>query len=178
MKLRKLSEVKIARLSEEERREVLSSRISYYPSDLAVIGWNAAFLYDTAAGAETTIQLLEYANCSTCRAATSMKSRLDGSHQVYQSLDKGTGFMARWAPGPWAARLHTLLLDVVELTERTDNSIKFLSDKSSARLYCLAAKKLACWITRAWSSKRLAPRKIYINSWSINSIRAAPSSSN
>ncbi len=49
-------------LAEGEIAEVLQSRISYYPTDLAVIGWNAAFLYDTTAGAETAIQLLEYAN--------------------------------------------------------------------------------------------------------------------
>ena len=36
-----------AQLSEGERGEILQSRISYYPNDLAVIGWNAAFLYDT-----------------------------------------------------------------------------------------------------------------------------------
>ena len=51
-----------AQLSDGERQEILQSRISYYPNDLAVIGWNAAFLYDSAAGAETAIQLLEYAN--------------------------------------------------------------------------------------------------------------------
>ena len=42
--------------------EILQSRISYYPNDLAVIGWNAAFIYDSEAGAETAIQLLQYAN--------------------------------------------------------------------------------------------------------------------
>jgi hypothetical protein len=49
-------------LSDGERQEILQSKISYYPNDLAVIGWNAAFLYDNQAGAETAIQLLEYAN--------------------------------------------------------------------------------------------------------------------
>ena len=49
-------------LSEGECAEVLHSQISYYAHDLAVIGWNAAFIYDTPAGAETAIQLLEYAN--------------------------------------------------------------------------------------------------------------------
>ena len=49
-------------LSDGERQEILQSRISYYPNDLAVIGWNAAFIYDNQAGAETAIQLLEYAN--------------------------------------------------------------------------------------------------------------------
>jgi len=49
-------------LSDDERREVLQSAMSYYPNDLAVLGWNAAFVYDSAAGSETTMQLLEYAN--------------------------------------------------------------------------------------------------------------------
>src|SRR5216683_5515764 len=49
----------IAPLSDGERNEILQSRASYYPNDLAVIGWNAAFLYDSEAGAETAIQLLE-----------------------------------------------------------------------------------------------------------------------
>ena len=49
-------------LSDGERQEILQSRISYYPNDLAVIGWNAAFIYDSASGAETAIQLLQYAN--------------------------------------------------------------------------------------------------------------------
>jgi hypothetical protein len=49
-------------LSDGEVREVLQSQVSYYAGDVAVIGWNAAFLYDSTAGAETSIQLLEYAN--------------------------------------------------------------------------------------------------------------------
>ncbi len=48
-----------ALLSDAERTEILQSAMSYYPSDLVIIGWNGAFLYDTAAGGQTTIQLLE-----------------------------------------------------------------------------------------------------------------------
>ena len=62
--------------------------------------------------------------------------------RVYQSLDRGTGFLARWRLSGAAARLYTLLLEVTELTERTDNSIKFLSDMFSARLYRMAAAKV------------------------------------
>ena len=51
-----------AKLSDGERQEIMQSHISYYPNDLAVIGWNGAFIYDSAPGAETAIQLLEYAN--------------------------------------------------------------------------------------------------------------------
>ncbi len=49
-------------LSDGEQQEIMQSKISYYPNDLAVISWNGAFLYDTSSGAETVIQLLEYAN--------------------------------------------------------------------------------------------------------------------
>src|SRR5258708_4070675 len=53
-------------LSDGERSEVLQSAISYYPNDLVVVGWNAAFVYDSMAGSESTMQLLEYANSRSC----------------------------------------------------------------------------------------------------------------
>jgi len=131
-----------ARLSDGERAEILQGRISYYPNDLAVIGWNGAFIYDSAAGAETAIQLLEYANSQLLefRHYDDMLTReLAG---VYDFLEKGTGILGRWRLARAASRLHTLLLDVMELTERVDNAIKFLSDMFSARLYRLAAAKV------------------------------------
>jgi hypothetical protein len=131
-----------AQLSDGERNEILQSRISYYPNDLAVIGWNGAFIYDTAAGAESAIQLLEYANSQLLefRHYDELLTReLEG---VYASLDKGTGMLARWRLARDATKLHTVLLDVSELTEHADNAIKFLSDMFSARLYKLAASKV------------------------------------
>jgi hypothetical protein len=132
-----------APLSEGERQEVLQGRISYYPNDLAVIGWNAAFLYDTNAGAETAIQLLEYANSQLLefRHYDELLTReLEG---VYDFLETGgTGLWSRWRTARAASKLHTVLLDVGELTEHADNAIKFLSDMFSARLYKLAASKI------------------------------------
>ena len=129
-------------LAEEERHDILQSSMSYYSSDLAVVGWNAAFLYDTPAGAETTIQLLEYANSQLLEFRHYDEVLTRELRWVYESLEGGTGFLARWRLARASARLHTLLLDVTELTERADNSIKFLSDMFSARLYRLAAKKV------------------------------------
>jgi hypothetical protein len=130
-------------LSEGERQEILQSRISYYPNDLAVIGWNAAFVYDTITGAETAIQLLEYANSQLLefRHYDELLTRqLEG---VYEFLEHGgTGVLTRWKTASQASKLHTVLLEVTELTERVDNAIKFLSDMFSARLYKLAASKV------------------------------------
>jgi hypothetical protein len=129
-------------LSEGERKEVLQTQISYYANDLAVIGWNAAFLYDSTAGAETAIQLLEYANSQLLEFRhydELLSGILDG---VYDMLAAKTGFFRRWGMAHSARKLHTVLLEISELTERADNAIKFLSDMFAARLYRLASAKV------------------------------------
>jgi hypothetical protein len=130
-------------LSEGERQEILQGRISYYSSDLAVIGWNAAFLYDSNVGAETGIQLLEYANSQLLEFRYYDELLTRELEDVYDFLEQGrTGLFARWKLARAASRLHTVWLDVNELAERADNAIKFLSDMFSARLYRLAAAKV------------------------------------
>jgi hypothetical protein len=130
-------------LSDGERQEILQSRISYYPHDLAVIGWNAAFIYDTPTGAETAIQLLQYANSQLLEFRHYDDLLTKELEKVYDFLDRGgRGLWSRWRTADAASNLHTVLLDVGELTERADNAIKFLSDMFSARLYKLAALKV------------------------------------
>ncbi len=130
-------------LSDDERQEILLSRISYYPNDLAVIGWNAAFIYDTPAGAETAIQLLQYANSQLLEFRHYDEFLTKELENVYDFLEVGgTGWWSRWRTARAASKLHTVLLDVNELTERADNAIKFLSDMFSARLYKLCAQKV------------------------------------
>ena len=130
-------------LSDGEQQEIMQSKISYYPNDLAVISWNAAFLYDTSSGAETVIQLLEYANSQLLEFRHYDELLTRELQSVYDFMDSGsTGIWARWRNAKRANRLHTVLLDVDELTERADNAIKFLSDMFSARLYRVAASKI------------------------------------
>jgi hypothetical protein len=130
-------------LSDGEQQEIMQSKISYYPNDLAVISWNGAFLYDSTAGAETVIQLLEYANSQLLEFRHYDELLTRELQSVYEFMDHcSTGIWARWRTAKRASRLHTVLLDVEELTERADNAIKFLSDMFSARLYKVAASKI------------------------------------
>jgi len=129
-------------LSNAEVSEILQSRISYYPNDLAVIGWNAAFLYDTATGAEGTVQLLEYANSQLLEFRHYDELLTRELQRVYNSLEQGTGVIRRWRFAREASRLNTVRLEVTEIAERADNAIKFLSDMFAARLYRLAAAKV------------------------------------
>jgi hypothetical protein len=129
-------------LSAGECAEVLHSQISYYAGDVTVIGWNAAFVYDSTAGAETAIQLLEYSNSQLLEFRHYDELLTGILARVYDILDQNTGVFARWRLARSATSLHTVLLDVAELTEHADNAIKFLSDMFAARLYKLAAAKV------------------------------------
>jgi hypothetical protein len=131
-----------ATLADEELREVLQSAMSYYPNDLVVVGWNAAFVYDSAAGSETTMQLLEYANSQLLEFRHYDDLLTRELAAVYDSLERKSTLLGSWRLPGEASRLQTVLLDVTELTERADNAIKFLSDMFSARLYRLAASKI------------------------------------
>jgi hypothetical protein len=130
------------KLSRDEVREILQSSASYYPADLLVAGWTAAFICDTPAGAEPTIQLLEYANTQLLeyRHYDELLTRV--LRDVYASMEGGSGFFRRWSMARKAEELNKIRLDVMELAERTDNSIKFLSDMFYARLYKLAAARV------------------------------------
>ena len=132
----------LAELSQGETSEILGSRMSYYPEDLLVVGWTAAFIHDTTEGAASTIQLLEYANTQLLEFRyydQVLSSLLEG---VYKSLEKKAGALARWRLASQAQNLNKIRLDIRELTERRDTSIKFLSDMFSARLYRLASARL------------------------------------
>jgi hypothetical protein len=129
-------------LSHAERDEVLQSHISYYPADLLVVGWVAAFVYDTAAAAVPTLDLLEYANTQLLEFRYYDEVLTRVLAKVYRQIDSRRGFGRPWRLAREAAELNTIRLDYRELSERTENAIKFLSDMFYARVYRLAAARI------------------------------------
>jgi hypothetical protein len=129
-------------LSVSERQEVLQSSMSYYPTDLLVLGWVAGFVYDTRNSASSTIELLEYANTQLLefRYYDDVLTRVLAD--VYKRLERKRTLWARWKLAREAENLNTIRLDYQELAERTDNAIKFLSDMFYARAYRLAAARI------------------------------------
>ncbi len=107
-----------------------------------MVGWTAALLCDTPEGATPTVQLLEYANTQLLEFRYYDKLLTQVLERVYSSLDKRGGLLRRWRLAHEARNLNKIRLDVRELTERIDTSIKFLSDMFSARQYRMAAGKI------------------------------------
>lgn len=123
--------------------EILQSNLSYYISDLVVIGASAALVYDRGEDAAATNQVLEYAKMQLLefRYYDGMMTQL--LSEVYSVLEQRRNVMlARWSMPRTAQRFNTIRLDVMELTERIDNAIKFVSDMYYARLYRLAATRM------------------------------------
>jgi hypothetical protein len=130
-------------LSESERDEALTARISYYPSDLFVAGWVAALVYDTPESASAIVQLLEYANSQLLEYRHYDEILTRVLKNAYEMLEhKGLPLIRHWRMARQAERLNAMRLDIIELTERTDNAIKFLSDMYYARAYRMASSRV------------------------------------
>ena len=129
-------------LARSENDDVLQASLSYYPNDLVVVGWNAALVYDTFAGAETSVQILEYANSQLLEFRHYDELLTRELAGVYRSLKHRAGLWGRWRMRGEASRVNGVTVEVTELVERADTAIKFVSDMFSARLYRLAAAKV------------------------------------
>jgi hypothetical protein len=132
------------RLSPQERDETLRHRLSYLVDDLVIPAWNAAFVYDTESGAAGALEVLEFAN-SQLLEFRYQDERLEAAlNRIYAALQH-----PRWSDALIGRRylratreLHSLFIEVNELTDRTENALKLVGDLYSARLFGLVAARL------------------------------------
>jgi hypothetical protein len=136
-------------LSRQEQDSVISNRLSYFADDLVVPTWNAAFVYDTEAGAQAALEIFEFAN-SQLLEFRYYDDLLDSEAlRIYSQLQKkhrfDTIFGRRYIRA--AHQLHALFIDVNEITDRTQNALKMVGDIYAARLFHLTASRLglATW---------------------------------
>jgi hypothetical protein len=131
-------------LVESEEAETLRVAFSYYPDDLAIVQWDAAFVYDRAEGAEAIMDILEFANSQLAEFRT-YDARLDEELDAIYALSPGRS-VRRFQRGREAAeradRVRYLLVDILELTDRTSNALKIIGDAYYARLYRAASSRL------------------------------------
>jgi hypothetical protein len=130
-------------LAHRTTEEILHASASYYPSDLTVIGSAAAFVYDQPDDAAATSQILEYAKMQLLEFRYYDGLMTQVLSDVYAALEKSRNILfSRWRFPREAKPFNTIRLDVMELAERIDNAIKFVSDVHYARVYQLAATRM------------------------------------
>jgi hypothetical protein len=132
-----------AALSREETEHVLSGSLSYYESDLTVITSAAAFVYDRPDEAAVESYILEYARIQLLEFRY-YDSLLEGLlDELYNTLGKTRNVVfARWSIPREANRFNRIRVDTMELKERVDNAVKFVSDAFYAKMYRLAASRM------------------------------------
>ena len=132
------------RLSEQERTKILRHRISYLADDLVIPTWNAAFVYDTPGGAQAALEILEFAN-SQLLEFRYYDELLDRELASIYTLLQHPKWYDEWVGSRYrraARKVHELFIDVNELTDRTENTLKFIGDIYAARLFGLVADRL------------------------------------
>ncbi len=132
-----------APLASKTIEETLQASLSYYSTDLVLAGSAAALVYDRSDDAEATMLVLEFAKMQLLefRYYDDLMSNL--LSDIYTMLDRKRNYLlSRWTLPRDAQRINAIRLDVMDLTERIDNAIKFLSDAYYARVYRLAAGRM------------------------------------
>jgi hypothetical protein len=132
-------------LSEQETGKVLEHRISYLADDLVVPTWNAAFVYDTPTGAQAALEIAEFANSQLLEFRHYDALLDDELTAIYANLQKPRWY-DQWIGSRYtraARQVHSLFIDVNELTDRTENTLKFVGDIYAVRLFGLIADRLA-----------------------------------
>lgn len=140
-------------LSTQAVETALAEQLSYAPTDIAVIDWNAALLLD--AQAEDALAVLEFANVELLETRfidDRLDSILERSYSSLLKRDARTRFrspLGLLLDPHRAERRHiaALQMENAVLFEGINNALKLVGDQHLARLYALAARRfhLADW---------------------------------
>jgi hypothetical protein len=128
-------------LSQEESSEALRLRLSYSRTDLLIVDWAAAALFDREC--DETLQALEFANLQLVEFR-SIDQRLDKSLAEAEKLIRS--LTQTWLPfwrlfGRPLRRVGEFKVEANHLFERTGNALKLVGDPYLARAYRLASAR-------------------------------------
>ena len=139
-----LGETTVRELSAAERQDVTQRHFSYGTDDLVVIDWNAAFVYEPS-GSHDIPDILEIANAQLLELRyydDALDNSLSRVNQQLKRQRRRLGSIFR-SPYPALARqVLVVLLEMSELIERVDNSLKIIGDFYLARIYEAAVEQL------------------------------------
>jgi len=151
------------RLAASEGEEALRMRFSYHEDDLTIVQWDTAFVYDRSESTRAIEDILEFANSQLLELRTYdalLDRELDGIYAMQPGGQPRSLGGRREAEQ--AATLRYLIVDVLELMDRSSNALKVVGDAYYSRIYRSAAKRLglADW-QRQIDTKLASVREMY-----------------
>lgn len=130
-------------LSASETDEALRTRFSYHDDDLTIVQWDTAIVYDRGESARAIEEILEFANSQLLELRTYdalLDRELDSIYKM-QPGETSRSLRGR-REAEQAATLRYLIVDVLELIDRSSNALKVVGDAYYARIYRSAAARL------------------------------------
>jgi hypothetical protein len=127
-------------LSERSRRDLLGHHFSYFTDDLAVVTWDRAFLYEPQRETDVA-DVLEIANAQLLEMRVydeMLDAELPKMRAMIETARRRTDLFASRRYARLARRLHGVVAEVSELTERVDNALQVTEDVYLARVYAAA----------------------------------------
>jgi hypothetical protein len=150
-------------VSPAEIEEALRTRFSYYADDLTIVNWDTAFIYDRRESSDAIADILEFANSQLIELRT-YDALLDTELDIIYAAQPGTRARSIFGrrESDFAANVRYLIVDVLELIDRSSNALKVVGDAYYARIYRAAAARLglADW-QRQIDTKLSSVRDLY-----------------
>lgn len=126
-------------IAPKERQSLVHAAYSYRPDDLVIVDWNSAIVLDPTGGQEVP-ELLELTVMQMLELRTYDSRVGQGLDRLYKELEHEHRALFRSSNYRiLSRRIMQMYVDVIEITERIDNSLTFLGDTWLARLHATAA---------------------------------------
>ena len=146
-----------AKLARQEIDESLRVRFSYNVDDLTIVQWDTAFIYDRRESSDAIQDILEFANSQLLELRTydtQLDRELDNIYAL-QPGQPGRSLLGR-READQAAIVRYLLVDILELMDRSTNALKVVGDAYYARIYRAAAARLGLSDWQSQIDRKLA----------------------
>ena len=128
-------------LSEAKIKDTIKSPISYFNDDVVFVDWNAAFICDPRDSLDT-LEVLEYANIELLEVRTYddiLDKEIENAYDKVSPSKLGWGSVALDPFSRTINRLEEVKLDVMQVIERVENTLKLVGDPYLARIYNAAS---------------------------------------
>jgi hypothetical protein len=156
--------------SPQVRKETLKNSFSYSKDDLAIITWSSAIVYDTE-GSQDIPDLLEFAATQLLELRYYDHVLSGEMSRMYDAIDAAETVTQFRRLGQYRRimnRLTEIIIDINEITERIQDSLKVTEDIFYAKIYGSA---LSIFHTRTWLESIKQKSSVIMQSYSMLSGR-------
>lgn len=128
------------KISDQMKDMLFRSLIQYGPNDFVLIHWNAAVIYDNQ-DAQDIADVIEFALCQLLEMRYYDRRLDEELGELYDSLESKHALFKRSKYAKFSHQAAVTYLEINEITEKVENSLKVIGDFYYAQIFRLAVEK-------------------------------------